>query len=108
MSLELQDLDLSHFYLRFPLTFVYLPAERPSLKELHKVEKLQEIYLEALKAYIENRRMPRSAMMFAKLLNILTELRTLGNLNSEVCFSLTLKNKRLPPFLAEIWDISGC
>lgn len=82
-------------------------SERPNLKELSKVEKLQEIYLEALKAYVENRRMPRSSMVFAKLINILTELRTLGNLNSEVCFSLTLKNKRLPPFLAEIWDVTG-
>ncbi|KAK3880022.1 hypothetical protein Pcinc_015460 [Petrolisthes cinctipes] len=90
------------------LAAIAIFSERPNLKELHKVEKLQEIYLEALKSYVENRRMPRSAMMFAKLLNILTELRTLGNLNSEVCFSLTLKNKRLPPFLAEIWDISGC
>lgn len=71
------------------------------------MEKLQEIYLEALKSYVENRRMARSPMVFAKLLNILTELRTLGNINSEMCFSLTLKNKRLPPFLAEIWDVSG-
>nr|XP_053634492.1 ecdysone receptor-like isoform X3 [Cherax quadricarinatus] len=90
------------------LAAIAIFSERPNLKELSKVEKLQEIYLEALKSYVENRRMPRSAMVFAKLLNILTELRTLGNLNSEVCFSLTLKNKRLPPFLAEIWDVSGC
>ncbi|XP_071526213.1 ecdysone receptor-like isoform X4 [Panulirus ornatus] len=90
------------------LAAIAIFSERPNLKELPKVEKLQEIYLEALKAYVENRRMPRSSMVFAKLLNILTELRTLGNLNSEVCFSLTLKNKRLPPFLAEIWDVTGC
>nr|XP_045614052.1 ecdysone receptor-like isoform X16 [Procambarus clarkii] len=90
------------------LAAIAIFSERPNLKELSKVEKLQEIYLEALKSYVENRRMPRSAMVFAKLLNILTELRTLGNLNSEVCFSLTLKNKRLPPFLAEIWDVTGC
>jgi len=44
---------------------------------------------------------------FAKLLGVLTELRTLGNINSEMCFSLKLKNKKLPPFLAEIWDIAA-
>lgn len=43
---------------------------------------------------------------FARLLGVLTELRTLGNINSEMCFSLKLKNKKLPPFLAEIWDVS--
>jgi len=46
-----------------------------------------------------------SGVTFAKLLGVLTELRTLGNMNSEMCFSLRLKNKKLPPFLAEIWDV---
>nr|AET06179.1 ecdysone receptor [Callinectes sapidus] len=90
------------------LSAIIIFSERPNLKELQKVEKLQEIYLDALRAYVCNQRFPRPGMVFAKLLNILTELRTLGNLNSEVCFSLKLKNKRLPPFLAEIWDVAGC
>lgn len=80
-------------------------SERPSLMEGWKVEKIQEIYLEALKVYVDNRRKPRSGTIFAKLLSVLTELRTLGNQNSEMCFSLKLKNKKLPPFLAEIWDV---
>jgi ecdysone receptor len=80
-------------------------AERPALIEGWKVEKIQEIYLEALKAYVDNLRRPRAGTVFAKLLSVLTELRTLGNQNSEVCFSLKLKNKKLPPFLAEIWDV---
>ncbi|CAH0556059.1 unnamed protein product, partial [Brassicogethes aeneus] len=79
--------------------------ERPSLIEGWKVEKIQEIYLEALRAYVDNRRKPRPGTIFAKLLSVLTELRTLGNQNSEMCFSLKLKNKKLPPFLAEIWDV---
>ncbi|XP_045131196.1 ecdysone receptor-like isoform X12 [Portunus trituberculatus] len=90
------------------LSAIIIFSERPNLKELQKVEKLQEIYLDALKAYVCNQKFPRPGMLFAKLLNVLTELRTLGNLNSEVCFSLKLKNKRLPPFLAEIWDVAGC
>lgn len=86
------------------ISFSYL-LERPSLMEGWKVEKIQEIYLEALKAYVDNRRKPRAHVIFAKLVSVLTELRTLGNQNSEMCFSLKLKNKKLPPFLAEIWDV---
>ncbi|KAF5303489.1 hypothetical protein FQA39_LY09952 [Lamprigera yunnana] len=87
------------------LTAIVIFSERPSLIEGWKVEKIQEIYLEALKAYVDNRRKPKPGTVFAKLLSVLTELRTLGNQNSEMCFSLKLKNKKLPPFLAEIWDV---
>lgn len=81
-----------------------LSTERPNLIENKKIEMIQEIYLEALKAYVDNRRKQRGSMMFPKLLSVLTELRTLGYKNSETCDKLRLKNKQLPPFLAEIWD----
>lgn len=87
------------------LNELFCISERPALVEGWKVEKIQEIYLEALRAYVDNRRKPRPGTIFAKLLSVLTELRTLGNQNSEMCFSLKLKNKKLPPFLAEIWDV---
>jgi ecdysone receptor len=87
------------------LTAIVIFSERPSLIEGWKVEKIQEIYLEALRAYVDNRRKPKPGTIFAKLLSVLTELRTLGNQNSEMCISLKLKNKKLPPFLAEIWDV---
>ncbi|KAI5744877.1 hypothetical protein M8J76_006085 [Diaphorina citri] len=87
------------------LTAIVIFSERPSLTEAWKVEKIQEIYLEALKAYVDNRVRHNSTTIFAKLLSVLTELRTLGNQNSELCFSFKLKNKKLPPFLAEIWDV---
>ncbi|KRT85822.1 nuclear receptor [Oryctes borbonicus] len=87
------------------LTAIVIFSERPALIEGWKVEKIQEIYLEALRAYVDNRRRPKPGTVFAKLLSVLTELRTLGNQNSEMCFSLKLKNKKLPPFLAEIWDV---
>nr|CAD7426003.1 unnamed protein product [Timema monikensis] len=64
------------------LTAIVIFSERPSLIEGWKVEKIQEIYLEALKAYVDNRRRPKSGAIFAKLLSVLTELRTLGNQNS--------------------------
>ena len=86
------------------LTAIVIFSERPNLEEPKKVEKIQEIYVEALQAYVNNRR-TRENVMFAKLLSVLTELRTLGNANSEKCFSLKLKNKKFPRFLEEIWDI---
>ncbi|XP_015787515.1 ecdysone receptor isoform X1 [Tetranychus urticae] len=86
------------------LTAIVIFSERPQLIEPKKVEKIQEFYIDTLKSYIENHR-PPARCYFAKLLAILTELRTLGNLNSELCFSLKVQNKKLPPFLAEIWDI---
>lgn len=88
------------------MEFCIFVSERPSLIEGWKVEKIQEIYLEALRAYVDNnRRRQKPGTVFAKLLSVLTELRTLGNQNSEMCFSFKLKNKKLPPFLAEIWDV---
>ncbi|XP_076349319.1 ecdysone receptor-like isoform X1 [Tachypleus tridentatus] len=86
------------------LTAIVIFSERPSLFEPKKVEKIQEFYLDTLRAYIENHRPPGKSY-FAKLLAVLTELRTLGNMNSEMCFSLKVQNKKLPPFLAEIWDV---
>lgn len=77
------------------------------MSEGWKVEKIQEIYLDALKAYVESRRKPKASAMFAKLLSVLTELRTLGNQNSETCSNLKLKKKKLPPLLAEIWDVAS-
>uniref|UniRef100_A0A1B6EKG3 Ecdysone receptor n=1 Tax=Cuerna arida TaxID=1464854 RepID=A0A1B6EKG3_9HEMI len=88
------------------LTAIVIFSERPNLAEAWKVEKIQEIYLEALKSYVDNRLKPRSPTIFAKLLSVLTELRTLGNQNSEMCFSLKLRNRKLPPFLTEIWDVT--
>merc|ERR1719464_775953 len=89
------------------LTAIVIFSERHNLKEPKKVEKIQEIYVEALQAYVNNRRtrLP-TGVMFAKLLAVLTELRSLGNANSEKCFSLKVKNKKLPKFLEEVWDIA--
>ena len=80
-------------------------VERPGLVESKKLEKIQEIYLEALQDYVTTREKNQPIKKIAKLLAVLTELRTLGNLNSAMRFWLKLKNKRLPPFLAEVWNI---
>lgn len=87
--------------------FYLLSADRPFLREAYKVQKLQEIYLNALIAYVANKRAVNSySIMIGKLLNVLTELRTLGNLNSEMCYRIQLTDKRLPDLLNEIWDVT--
>ncbi|XP_075537089.1 ecdysone receptor-like isoform X1 [Dermacentor variabilis] len=86
------------------LTAIVIFSERPALVDPCKVERIQEYYIETLRMYSENHR-PPGKNYFARLLSILTELRTLGNMNAEMCFSLKVQNKKLPPFLAEIWDI---
>jgi ecdysone receptor len=85
--------------------FFHIFLGRPNLLDGWKVEKIQEIYLESLKAYVDNRDRDTATVRYARLLSVLTELRTLGNENSELCMTLKLKNRVVPPFLAEIWDV---
>lgn len=82
--------------------------DRPGLEEADLVEQIQGYYIQTLKCYIMNRYSGDSKcnVLFAKLLSILTELRTLGNQNSNMCISLKLKNRKLPRFLEEIWDVT--
>ncbi len=82
-----------------------ITLERSGLVEARKVENIQHIYVEALQDYVVNQRTYRPMNHLAKLLSILIELRTLSNLNSQMCNSLKLKNKKLPPILVEIWDV---
>lgn len=90
-------MTLKHLFILF--------TGRPNLVDGWKVEKIQEIYLESLKAYVDNRDRDTATIRYARLLSVLTELRTLGNENSELCMTLKLKNRVVPPFLAEIWDV---
>ncbi|XP_065200171.1 ecdysone receptor isoform X1 [Planococcus citri] len=89
------------------LTAIVIFSGRPALVEDWKVEKIQEVYIETLKSYVDNRVRPNSTTIFARLLSVLTELRTLGNRNFEMCLTLKLKSKVLPPFLSEIWDVAS-
>lgn len=89
------------------LTAIVIFSDRPGLEQSELVEHIQSYYIETMRIYILNRHSgdPKSGIIFAKLLSILTELRTLGNQNSEMCFSLKLRNRKLPKFLEEIWDV---
>lgn len=61
-----------------------------------------------MRVYILNQHSasPRCPVIYGKILSILSELRTLGMQNSNMCISLKLKNRKLPPFLEEIWDVA--
>lgn len=89
------------------LTAIVIFSDRPGLEQAELVEAIQSYYINTLRVYILNRHCgdSMSLVFFAKLLSILTELRTLGNQNAEMCFSLKLKNRKLPKFLEEIWDV---
>ena len=87
------------------ITAIVIFSERNNVKEPERVEKIQEIYIEALQSYVLAKRKKSPMVAFANLLQVLTELRSLGNSNSKTCFELRMINRRLPPFLAEIWDI---
>lgn len=82
--------------------------DRPGLEQPHLVEEIQRYYLNTLRVYILNQQSgsSRSAVVYGRILSILSELRTLGMQNSNMCISLKLKNRKLPPFLEEIWDVA--
>lgn len=89
------------------LTAIVIFSDRPGLEQAEMVDCIQSYYIDTLKVYIFNRHGGdrKCNVQFAKLLSILTELRTMGNKNSEMCFSLKLKNRKLPKFLEEVWDV---
>ncbi|XP_045491662.1 ecdysone receptor isoform X2 [Colias croceus] len=99
------SLDNVHYAL---LTAIIIFSDRPGLEQPQLVEEIQRYYLTTLRMYIVNQlsASPRCAVMFGRILSILSEVRTLGMQNSNMCISLKLKNRKLPPFLEEIWDVA--
>lgn len=87
------------------ITALIIFSERQNLREPEKVESIQEYYMELMQAYVESREQAEKCK-FARLLALLPELRALNVVNSDVCFSLRVKNHHLPEFLAEIWDVN--
>nr|XP_002120859.1 oxysterols receptor LXR-beta isoform X1 [Ciona intestinalis] len=79
-------------------------ADRPNIKDMHKVEAVQNSYVELLRVYLKIHH-PSDPLMFPRTLMKLVELRTLNNYHSEQIFALKVQDKQLPPLLAEIWDM---
>ncbi|XP_063531562.1 ecdysone receptor isoform X1 [Cydia strobilella] len=99
------QMDNVHYAL---LTAVVIFSDRPGLEQPQLVEEIQRYYLTTMRMYILNQTggSPRTSVVYGKILSILSELRTLGTQNSNMCISLKLKNRKLPPFLEEIWDVA--
>ncbi|XP_041977715.1 ecdysone receptor isoform X2 [Aricia agestis] len=99
------SMDNVHYAL---LTAIVIFSDRPGLEQPQLVEEIQRYYLNTLRVYILNQfsATTRCSVVFGKILSILSELRTLGMQNSNMCISLKLKNRKLPPFLEEIWDVA--
>lgn len=90
------------------LTAIVIFSDRPGLEQPLLVEEIQRYYLNTLRMYVLNLHCgtPRWPVVYGKVLSVLSELRTLGMQNSNMCISLKLKNRKLPPFLEEIWDVA--
>ena len=79
-------------------------SEREGMVGPAKLERVQEIYIDAMMAY-EKLRRPRNSNFFAKLLMKLTELRQLSVEYADVLFSLKVEKGSLPPLLSEYFDV---
>ena len=86
-SLDILRLDDAEYAL---LTAILIFSERPSLEQPEKVDKIQEFYVNTLKTYVDYYRPPNKCWL-AQILGILTQLRTLGDLNWKMCMQLRLK-----------------
>lgn len=79
-------------------------SDRPHIKDVEKVESMQDPYVELLRLYTKIRH-PDDPLMFARILMKIVELRSLNNYHSEQMFALKVQDQKLPPLLAEIWDM---
>ncbi|NP_001161579.1 liver X-like nuclear receptor [Saccoglossus kowalevskii] len=98
------DLDLDYGDFTVLMAIVIFSADRAQLTDRESVEKIQEKYLEMLRTRLKMRR-PNDALVLPKVLMKLTELRSLNNSHSEMLFALKLQDQKIPPLLAEIWDV---
>uniref|UniRef100_A0A8C4RV47 Nuclear receptor subfamily 1, group H, member 4 n=1 Tax=Erpetoichthys calabaricus TaxID=27687 RepID=A0A8C4RV47_ERPCA len=81
-----------------------LSPDRPYIKDLHAVERLQEPILNVLQIFckIHHNKDPQH---FARLLGRLTELRTLNHHHAEMLSSWRMNDQKFTPLLCEIWDM---
>ena len=79
-------------------------AERPGLTQPQLVEECAERYLYTLVSY-ERWRRPRKEHFLAKLLQKLTDLRSLSREHARLLCSLKVEKGSLPPLLSEYFDV---
>ncbi|XP_054627068.1 oxysterols receptor LXR-alpha [Dunckerocampus dactyliophorus] len=104
-SKGMNDLQLDEAEYALLIAINIFSADRPNVQDHDLVERLQQPYVDALRAYIMIKR-PNDHLMFPRMLMKLVSLRTLSSVHSEQVFALRLQDKKLPPLLSEIWDVN--
>ncbi|XP_054827474.1 oxysterols receptor LXR-alpha isoform X2 [Eublepharis macularius] len=104
-SKGMTELQLSDAEYALLIAISIFSADRPNVQDQPLVERQQHTYVEALHSYICIHR-PNDHLMFPRMLMKLVSLRTLSSVHSEQVFALRLQDKKLPPLLSEIWDVS--
>ncbi|XP_020783020.1 oxysterols receptor LXR-alpha isoform X1 [Boleophthalmus pectinirostris] len=104
-SKGMNDLHLDEAEYALLIAINIFSADRPNVQDHELVERLQQPYVDALRSYIMIKR-PNDHLMFPRMLMKLVSLRTLSSVHSEQVFALRLQDKKLPPLLSEIWDVT--
>ena len=78
--------------------------DRQGVMDDRIVDKIQEVYSEALLSYVNHRRINGSRFL-PKLLMKLVDLRSLSAEHSSCLYKLTIEKGSLPPLLSEYFDI---
>ena len=78
--------------------------ERPGLTRPDQVADMCDQYLAALVTY-EKWRRSRKERFLPRLVERLTNLRTLSQVHADVLFSLKIEHGSLPPLLSEYFDV---
>nr|XP_061811193.1 oxysterols receptor LXR-alpha-like isoform X3 [Nerophis lumbriciformis] len=104
-SKGMNDLQLDEAEYALLIAINIFSADRPNVQDHDLVERLQQPYVDALRSYITIKR-PNDHLMFPRMLMKLVSLRTLSSVHSEQVFALRLQDKKLPPLLSEIWDVT--
>ncbi|XP_051919171.1 oxysterols receptor LXR-alpha [Hippocampus zosterae] len=104
-SKGMNDLHLDEAEYALLIAINIFSADRPNVQDHDLVERLQQPYVDALRSYITIKR-PNDHLMFPRMLMKLVSLRTLSSVHSEQVFALRLQDKKLPPLLSEIWDVT--
>ena len=92
-----------------PTEFALLSAlliftDSPVIDARDQMDHVQSIYMTALVAHAYSNR-SHAGVELAGLLGLLQDLRALVEGSTEHCISDKMKAKKLPPLLAELWDI---
>ena len=86
------------------LTALVMFSDNPVIVMKDQMEQVQSLYVAALVGHVYSRR-SSPGVELAGLLGLLQDLRALVEGSKEQCLSDKMKARKLPPLLAELWDI---